>query len=184
MLGVEGGWVRVVRQTTRRTTAAAAVWSTAAAAADTVRRRRRRRRPADMQARFNNVNNPSERPVRSRDGNWVILRLFACGGGGGGGRPVLTVYTDARIHIYVYIKTHTYKCVLYVYVYASFCALLVHRRRFFPLQTILFTGLIDVWYSEYTKFISFIPRFVYIFIVIFRIIIVRQGWDFIAVKNT
>lgn len=46
---------------------------------------------------------------------------------------------------------------------------------FFPLQTILFTGLIDVWYSEYTKFISFIPRFVYIFIVIFRIIIVRQG---------
>jgi len=34
---------------------------------------------ADIQARFNNVNNPSERRRRSaRDGNWVILGLFAC----------------------------------------------------------------------------------------------------------
>lgn len=34
---------------------------------------------ADIQARFNNVNNPSERRRRSAcDGNWVILGLFAC----------------------------------------------------------------------------------------------------------
>lgn len=53
---------------------------------------------ADIQARFNNVNNPSERRRRSaRDGNWVILGLFACWAYCGGGRPVLKPFRT-RVH--------------------------------------------------------------------------------------